>query len=88
MITKEIIIARFEINPENKTISIRLDTVIKEDDVELSRSLHRRAFVPGDIEKVKEYLGVSTSKEITYLNSVWTAAVIKAYKAMIEENNV
>lgn len=77
-------IARFEMNPENKTLSIRLDTVIKEDGVELSRKSHRCAFAPGDIAKVREYLGVTTGPEITYLKSIWTKEVIAEYKAMID----
>lgn len=84
MITKEINLARFEMNPENKTLSIRRDTIIKEDGVELSRSYHRCAYVPGDIDKVREYLGVEESPEITYLESVWTDEVIAAYKEKIE----
>lgn len=84
MLTKETQLSRFEINQENKTISIRLDTVIKENDVELSRSCHRTAFVPGQIEDVKAYLGVEDSAEIQYLNSIWTAQVIADYEAMIQ----
>jgi hypothetical protein len=84
MIIKEIIVARFEVNPENKTLSIRLDTVIKEEGVELSRSHHRCAYVPGDIDKVIECLGAD-APEVAYLNLIWTDEVIKAYKAKTQE---
>lgn len=83
MLTKETTLSRLEINQDNKTISIRLDTVIKENNVELSRSCHRCAFVPGQIEDVKNYLGVEDSPEIQYLNSIWTPQVIADYEAMI-----
>lgn len=80
MLTKETKLAKLEINQDNKTISIRLDTVIKEGGVELSRSCHRCAFVPGQIEDVKEYLCVEDSPEIQYLNSIWTEDVIADYQ--------
>ena len=83
MITKEINIARFEMNAENKTLSIRMDTIIKEDGVELSRKHHRCAYVPGDIDKVVECLGADAS-EVSYLKSIWTDEVIAEYEATIE----
>jgi hypothetical protein len=87
MITKEINIARFEMSPENKTVSIRQDTVIKEDGKELSRSHHRCAYAPGDIDKVIECLGAD-APEVAYLNLIWTDQVIADYKAMIEAQEV
>jgi len=87
MITKEIITARFEMNPENKTLSIRQDTIIKEDGIELSRKHHRCAYVPGDIDKVIECLG-EDAPEIDYLKLIWTEEVIEEYKAKIEAQNV
>ena len=42
-ITKEIIEDKIEVVGDYKTIQIRTATVIKEDDVELSRSFHRHA---------------------------------------------
>ena len=87
MITKEIDTARFEMNLESKSLSIRLDTVIKEDGLELSRKSHRCSFVPGDILRVKEYLGINKSPELDYLAAIWTDEVIEEYKAMIEDQN-
>ena len=40
-ITKETIIGKMEVVTEHKHIQVRMDTVIKEDGVELSRSFHR-----------------------------------------------
>ena len=42
-ITKEIIEDKIEVVGDYKTIQVRTATVIKEDDVELSRSFHRHA---------------------------------------------
>ncbi len=68
-----------DIDPNTKTISIAKDTIILKDGEIISKSRHRCAFVPGDIERVKEYLGVTSSPEITYLNSIWTADVIEKH---------
>ena len=45
-ITKETIIGQIEIVTEYKHIQVRTDTVIKEDDKELSRSFHRHVVTP------------------------------------------
>lgn len=75
-----------DINPNTKTISVAMDSVIKKDGVEVSRNRHRCAFVPGDIEGVKSYTGLSDdSPEIVYLNAIWSADVIAAYQASIAE---
>ena len=42
-ITKEIVEDKIEVVGDYKAIQIREATVIKEDDVELTRSLHRKA---------------------------------------------
>ena len=84
MITKETVLSKVEMNPEYKTVSIRMDTVIKEDELEISRSSHRCGFGPGDILKVKEYIGVESSPEIDYLNAVWVTEVIAAHLASQE----
>ncbi len=73
-----------DINTETKTISIAKDTIVKKDGVEIAKQRHRCAFVPGDIEAVKNYLGVNDSPEINYLNSIWTEQVIADYKASLE----
>jgi|GEM_PF-6622622 len=71
-----------DINPNTKTISIAMDAVIKKDGVEISKSRDRCAFVPGEIDRVKLYSGLTDeSAEIIYLNSIWTAKVISDYLA-------
>ena len=87
-ITKEVVAAEVTMNLENSTTSIAMDTIIKEDGVEISRTRHREAFVPGDIEKVKGYTGKTTSKELTYLKSMWTAEAITAHKAEVAESEL
>lgn len=84
MITKTINAARFDMNPETKTLSIRMDTVLKEDGVELSRNSHRCTYVPGEVDRVMTLMGAD-APEIAYLKAVWTKQVIADYKAMIAE---
>lgn len=81
MITQEQIFTFHDINPNTKTISISLFTIFKNDGVEVGRNPPQtRAFVPGQIEDVKTYIGVTDSPEITYLESIWTQDVIDAWK--------
>lgn len=82
-------IKKFDYNPENKTVSIAYDEVAVDDDgtvyVNPQKKNHRCAFVPGDIDKVKEYMGKTTGPEIAMLKAVWTASVIDKYKKEQEE---
>jgi hypothetical protein len=87
MITKEVNVARFDMNSENKTLSIRTDTILKEDGVEIMRRCHRGSFVPGQIDRLIDLLGHS-SPEIAYLKKIWTNAVIKEYEDMIAAQDV
>lgn len=85
MYTEEIISSFHDINATTKTVSITIVTVVKKDGVEIARSNPlTRAFAPGDIELVKEYIGVSESPEITYLESVWTQEAIDAWNGLAE----
>lgn len=76
-----------DINPNNKTISVLKESIIYKDGIEIARQRHRCAFVPGDIKKVKAYMNVEESPEITYLNSIWTREAIAAYDQLMAANN-
>lgn len=73
-----------DINPNLKTVSVAIDTVIYRDDVEISRERNRRAFVPGQLDDVKDFIGINESPEITYLDAIWTQEVIAEYNAQQE----
>jgi hypothetical protein len=61
-----------DINPNTKSVSVAMDTVIKRDGVEVSKSRDRRAFVAGELAEVKAYTGLDDkSPEIVYLNAIW-----------------
>ena len=63
----------------NQVIQIRTTTVVEEDGVELARSHHRHVVVPGDdvTGEVQEVQDIA--------NALWTADVIAAYQASLEE---
>jgi hypothetical protein len=76
-ITKETEIAKIEVVGEHKAVQVASDTVIKEDDTEISRSRHRRVLHPDmDIS--------SESAEVQAVaNAVWTDAVKDAWTAKL-----
>ncbi len=77
-LTKEIIEDKIEIVGEYKAVQIRTATVVKEDDVELTRSFTRKVLQP-DADVSKE------SSEVQGIcNAVWTDDVKKAYKDHLE----
>ena len=87
MLTEQVLNPIFsDINPNNKTVSVAMVTLILKDGIEVSRSEHRCAFVPGQIDAVKAYIGADSSPEIDYLKAIWTQEVIDAYAALISES--
>ena len=68
-ITKETIIGQIEVVGEYKAVQVRTDTVIKEDDKEISRSFHRHVLHP-DSDISGEHADVQS-----VCNTVWTDAV-------------
>ena len=72
-ITKETEIAKIEVVGQFKAIQVRTDTVIKEDDKEISRSAHRHTIHP-DMDISGEDAEVQA-----VANSVWTDAVKSAW---------
>ena len=73
-ITKEIIIAKIEIVGEHKHVQVAVDTIIKEDGTELSRSRHRHVVQP-DMDISSEDAEVQA-----VANAVWTDAIKASWK--------
>jgi hypothetical protein len=89
MLTEQLEIMIDNINASNKTISVAKDTIVLRDGVEISRSRHRCAFAPGDLDAVKAYTGFTdASPEIVYLNAIWTPDVVSEYQALIAANDI
>lgn len=72
-ITKTTEIAKIEVVGEYKSVQVRTDTVIKEDDKEISRSPHRHAIHPDE-----DISGEDTEVQAV-CNAVWTDAVKSAW---------
>jgi hypothetical protein len=68
-ITKEQVIAKIEIVGDYKAVQIAVDTVIKEDGVELSRSRHRKVVHPD-----QDITGEDAEVQAV-CNAVWTDEV-------------
>ena len=78
-ITKETQIAKIEVVGQYKAVQIATDTVIKEDDVELSRSRHRHVVHPD-----QDITGEDAEVQAV-CNAVWTQAVKDAWTAFQAE---
>lgn len=80
MLTEEKVLGAIDIENTLKTISIALDTVVLRDGKPIAKTRHRCAFVPGELDKVVEYTGLSPdSPEITYISAIWSPEVIDTY---------
>jgi len=73
-ITKETQIGKIEVVGQYKSVQVRTDTVVIEDDVELTRKYHRHALSP-DANISAEHAEVQA-----VCNAVWTDAVKSAYE--------
>ena len=82
-IIKETLIGQMEIVGKYKSVQVRTDTIVKEDDSELSRSYHRHVLHP-DADITNEHADVQT-----VCNAVWTQDVKDAWATFKanQENN-
>ena len=91
-ITKEIEVTKIEV-VNQWDIQIKTDTVIKEDDVEISRTAHRHFIQP--CKSVKDYsdntwthtdtdISGEDAKVQAVANAIWTDSMKKAFKAFRE----
>ena len=82
-LTKETVIGKMEIVTDFKHIQVRMDTVVKEDGKELSRTFRRHIVTP-DISA--ENLAKEHAEVQTIANSgIWTQAVKDAWAAHLAE---
>ena len=79
-ITKTIEIAKIEVVGQYKVIQVRTDTVIKEDDKEISRSAHRHIVHPDDD------ISSEDAEVQAAANAVWTDDVKAAWKTHKENS--
>ena len=83
-ITKETQIGKIEVVGKYKSVQVRTDTVVIEDDVELTRKYHRHALHPGTLDGSNNLVDTDISGENAEVqavcNAVWTDAVKLAWK--------
>ena len=83
-ITKETQIGKIEVVGKYKSVQVRTDTVVMEDNEELSRKYHRHTLMP-DADISAEHSEVQA-----VCNAVWTQDVKDAYEAFkaSKEDNI
>ena len=83
-LTKETLIGKIEVVGKYKSVQVRADIVVMEDDEELSRKYHRHALQPGTLDGSNNLIATDISKEDAEVqavcNAVWTDAVKLAWK--------
>ena len=84
-ITKETQIGKIEVVGKYKAVQVRTDTVVIEDDVELTRKYHRHALNCGTLDASDNLVDTVITGEHAEVqaicNAVWTTTVKNAYKA-------
>jgi|TARA_R110000796_G_scaffold226536_1_gene343037 hypothetical protein len=83
-ITKETQIGKIEVVGKYKAVQVRTDTVVIEDDVELTRKYHRHSLTPGTLDGSNNLVDTVISGENAEVqavcNAIWTDAVKLAWK--------
>ena len=86
-ITKETQIGKIEVVGKYKSVQVRTDTVVIEDDVELTRKYHRHALNCGTLDASDNLVDTVITGEHAEVqavcNAVWTDDVKNAYKAYL-----
>jgi len=86
-LTKETQIGKIEVVGKLKSVQVRTDTVVIEDDVELTRKYRRHVLYPGTLDGSKNLVDTDISGEASEVqavcNGVWTDAVKLAYKNLL-----
>ena len=84
-ITKETQIGKIEVVGKYKSVQVRTDTVVIEDDVELTRKYHRHVLNCGTLDASDNLVDTVITGEHAEVqaicNAVWTTTVKNAFKA-------
>ena len=87
-LTESIEYDKIEVVGPYKTVQVRKATVIKKDDVELTRSFHRYILLPNEFDSNFNVIDTDISAEPTEVqaicNAVWTTDIKTAHKAILE----
>lgn len=84
-LTKETQIGKIEVVGKYKSVQVRTDTVVIEDDVELTRKYHRHVLNCGTLDASDNLVDTVITGEHAEVqaicNAVWTTTVKNAFKA-------
>ena len=86
-LTKTIEIDKIELITEYRHVQLRTAIIIKEDNVELSRSFNRKTLNCGELDSSDNLVNTDVTGETTEVqaicNAVWTTSVKNAWKAKL-----
>ena len=86
-ITKETQIGKIEVIGKYKSVQVRTDIVVMEDDEELSRKYHRHGLNCGTLNDSDELIDTDISGENSEVqavcNAVWTDSIKNLWKAKL-----
>ncbi len=86
-ITKETQIGKIEVIGKYKSVQVRTDIVVMEDDEELSRKYHRHVLNCGTLNDSDELIDTDISGENSEVqavcNAVWTDSIKNLWKAKL-----
>ena len=82
MITKELIEDKIEIVGDYKAVQVRTSTVIKEDNIEISRSYQRHV-----VNCLDDISGESAEVQ-AICNAIWTDELKAAYQAHLDSSEI
>jgi len=75
-LTKKVVVDKIEVL-EMGQVQVRTATIVEEDGVELTRSFHRAAFMPGDD------VSGEPQRVQDLANATWTAEVVSDWNALM-----
>ena len=91
-LSKEVKIDAINIVGDYRKVQIRIATIIKEDNIELSRTFERRMLAPGKLDHNDKttYIETDLSGEESWIQSIcnacWTTEIKDAHKAFISSD--
>ena len=84
-LTESIEYDKIEVVTQYKHVQVRKATVIKKDDVELTRTFHRYVLDPGTLDASDNLVETDLSEEPSEVSAICTAAWIDAVKVSWKE---
>ena len=72
----------FEYFPSTSSFSVHKESIVFEYGKEIARNRHTKAFTPGMVDELAEYLGDPDHPLVSYCNIIWTPDIIEAQEAL------